>query len=95
MARREPARGSWFAAVLGLGVLAVLAFFVGALAGLVWKEPGLLLAYVRGDTAEIAWSTASTQVVAAGPPPVAGAQETQPVEKSAAARQCIERWSRG
>ena len=67
MAAREPAQGSWFGALLGLGVLAVLAFFVGALAGLAWKEPSLLFAYLRGDTTEIAWSTASGPTTARTP----------------------------
>jgi DedD protein len=62
MARHEPAGGSWFGAVLALSVLAVAAFFVGALFALAWKEPGLLFAWLRGDTTEIAWSTASDEL---------------------------------
>jgi cell division septation protein DedD len=71
------ARGGWLSAVLGLSLLAVLAFLVGAFAGLVWKEPGLVAAYVRGDTTEIAWSTASEPVVAAAPAPT-GTGEARP-----------------
>lgn len=74
MARREPVRGSWFAAVLGLSVLAVAAFVVGAVAGLLWKEPGLLVAYLRGDTTEVAWTLASAEVTPAGPAPAAEAE---------------------
>lgn len=76
MARHEPAHGSWFAAVLGLSLLAVAAFVAGALAGLVWKEPGLLMAYLRGDTTEVAWTVASAEVTPAGPAPVPEAEET-------------------
>jgi cell division septation protein DedD len=73
MARHESARGSWLGAALALSVLAVAAFFVGALFALAWKEPGLLFAWLRGDTTEIAWSTASDEVELAQLPAVAAA----------------------
>lgn len=85
MARIEPARGSWFAAVLGLSVLAVVAFIVGAVAGLVWKEPGLLLAYLRGDTAEVAWTVASSEET----PPAAPAPAPEPAAEAEPARGAV------
>lgn len=82
----RPARGSWISALLGLSLLAVVAFLVGAFAGLVWKEPELVAAYVRGDTTEIAWSTASEQVVAAAPAASGEAKPEPPVTEPAPAR---------
>ena len=77
MARRESARGGWFGALLGLGVLAAASFLMGALAGFVWKEPGLLVAYLRGETTEVAWSTASAGIEPAEPLSVAAALEPE------------------
>ena len=62
MARRERNRGSFLGAVLGLGLLASVAFVGGGVAGLLWKEPALLVAYLRGDTTEIALTTAAADV---------------------------------
>jgi cell division septation protein DedD len=84
MARREPAGGSWFGALLALSVLAVAAFFVGALFALAWKEPGLVFAWLRGDTTEIAWSTASDELTPADLPEVAAAPAGAAPEASAA-----------
>jgi len=39
-----------------LVALAAVAFALGAGAGFLWKEPGLLLAHWMGDTQEVAWS---------------------------------------
>jgi cell division septation protein DedD len=93
MARHESAVGSWFGAALALSVLAVAAFFVGALFALVWKEPGLLFAWLRGDTTEIAWSTASDEIapaelpaVAAGEAAPAAAPAPDPIAAKAAAK---------
>jgi cell division septation protein DedD len=77
MARRKSARRGWFGALLGLGVLAAASFLVGALAGFVWKEPGLLVAYLRGETTEVAWSTASAGIEPAELPQVAAAPEPE------------------
>jgi cell division septation protein DedD len=41
-----------------LVVLAAVAFVLGAGAGLLWKEPSLILADWFGDTQEVAWSQA-------------------------------------
>lgn len=77
MARQTP-RGSWLGALVGLSLLAVLAFGVGAVAGLAWKEPGLLVAYARGDTTEVAWSTAAAELSPAEAPPVAAPAPPEP-----------------
>lgn len=65
-----PSRGLW-GAILSLGVLSCLAFVVGGVAGLVWKEPGLLFAYLTGDTTEVAWAAeaGSLETVLAIPEP--------------------------
>jgi len=39
-----------------LAALAAAAFALGAGAGLLWKDPGLLVAQWMGDTQEVAWS---------------------------------------
>ncbi|MCZ6784197.1 MAG: SPOR domain-containing protein [Proteobacteria bacterium] len=80
MARRERTRGSTLGAVLGLGVLASVAFVAGGVAGLLWKEPGLLVAYLRGDTTEIALSTAAADLAAVDTPPVAALAEPRKKE---------------
>lgn len=41
-----------------LAALAAAAFVLGAGAGLLWKDPGLVLAQWAGDTQEVAWSEA-------------------------------------
>jgi DedD protein len=37
-------------------LLIVVGFTVGMVAGVAWEEPGLLLAYLTGETEEVAWS---------------------------------------
>jgi cell division septation protein DedD len=44
-----------------LVALAAVAFALGAGAGFLWKEPGLLLAHWMGGTQEVAWSDAPPQ----------------------------------
>lgn len=44
-----------------LVALAAVAFALGAGAGFLWKEPGLLLAHWMGGTQEVAWSDAPAQ----------------------------------
>jgi cell division septation protein DedD len=65
MARTEPhsrptERGStgtpWLAAGFGLVVLIVAGFGVGMVAGVAWEDPGLIFAYLTGETEEVAWS---------------------------------------
>jgi DedD protein len=71
--RGRPARdrrGLW-GALFSLTLLAGVAFVVGALAGLVWKEPGLLFAHLTGRTSEVAWGVEDPAVVAARESPPA------------------------
>ena len=42
--------------LVALAVLAIAGFTVGAVAGIIWEEPRLVLAYLTGDTTEITWS---------------------------------------
>jgi cell division septation protein DedD len=57
MARRDAVRSSWLPVLIGLAALALASFLVGALAGFAWREPGLLVAYLTGDTEAVAWSS--------------------------------------
>lgn len=67
--RNEPGR---LAAVFGLGLLIVAGFAVGMGAGLAWEEPGLMLAYLSGETEEVVWSAGEpegrAEEVAEAPP---------------------------
>jgi len=83
MAKRDSGRSSFLAVVLGLAVLGVFAFVAGGLAGILWKEPGLLFAYLRGDTTEITWNTAAQDIEPVLPP--AGAEAPPPPVLLAAA----------
>ena len=60
------------ATAAGLLLLIVVGFMVGMGAGMMWEEPGLLLAYLAGETEEVAWSAqtveGSVPQVAAPPP---------------------------
>lgn len=76
-----------------LAVLAVAAFALGAGAGLLWKEPRLVVADWMGDTQEVPWSpgeetaawpegeqaepTARAETAAAAPTPAAGEPEVE------------------
>jgi DedD protein len=77
----RPGRGIW-RALLALGALAGVAFVVGAFTGVVWKEPGLLVAYLSGDTTEVAWSS---QGPVASPSAVAKAEPETEKPKTVAA----------
>jgi cell division septation protein DedD len=52
---RDGARSSWLAALVGLVFLVIAGFGVGMVAGVVWEDPGLIFAYVTGETEEVAW----------------------------------------
>jgi len=58
--------------VAGLGLLIVAGFAAGMLAGLVWEEPGLMFAFLSGETEEVVWSAGEpggeVAEVAAAPP---------------------------
>jgi cell division septation protein DedD len=67
---RDSARSSWFAVLVGLIFLVVAGFGVGMVAGVVWEDPGLIFAYVTGETEEVAWDDspdAVSDVVARAP----------------------------
>ena len=63
MSRR---RGGWVTAALALTALVLVGFLCGALAGFLWEEPGLVIAYLSGETEEVEW--AEPGPVAAAPP---------------------------
>ena len=60
--RGEPGR---LAAAAGLGLLIVAGFAVGMLAGMVWEEPSLMLAYLSGETEEVVWGAGASEGQAA------------------------------
>jgi cell division septation protein DedD len=61
-----------------LGILIVAGFAAGVLAGALWEEPALVLAYLGGDTEEVQWAA---ETPAEGPgealPPVAAAPKPE------------------
>jgi len=56
----------WVSTLVALVVLVVVGFLCGALAGFLWQEPGLVLAYLSGKTQPVEFSETSET-----PPPVA------------------------
>jgi len=56
---RDAAGSSWLAALVGIVFLIVAGFGVGMVAGVVWEDPGLIFAYVTGETEEGAWDGSS------------------------------------
>jgi len=56
---RDAAGSSWLAALVGIVFLIVAGFGVGMVAGVVWEDPGLIFAYVTGETEEVAWDGSS------------------------------------
>ena len=52
---RDSAGSSWLAALVGLVFLVVAGFGVGMVAGVLWEDPGLIFAYVTGETEDVAW----------------------------------------
>jgi cell division septation protein DedD len=69
---REAVGSSWLAALVGLVFLVVAGFGVGMVAGVVWEDPGLIFAYLAGETEEVAWdgsSEAASDVAARAPEP--------------------------
>jgi DedD protein len=67
--REHRRRGGGITTLLALVALVVVGFFCGALAGFLWEEPGLVVAYLSGETERAEWS--DTAPVAAEPPPLA------------------------
>ena len=64
--RDDRRRGGWFTTLLALIALVVVGFLCGALAGFLWEEPGLVVAYLSGETEAVEWSDPAP--VAAEPP---------------------------
>jgi cell division septation protein DedD len=67
---RDAVGSSWVAVLVGLVFLVVAGFGVGMVAGVVWEDPGLIFAYVTGDTEDVAWddsAPAESDVAARGP----------------------------
>jgi cell division septation protein DedD len=75
----------WVSTLVALVVLVVVGFFCGALAGFLWEEPGLVLAYLSGKTEPVEFSEPGA--VAAEPPGYSDTAElaTDPHEKLGAA----------
>lgn len=71
MARRDERGTSALAVLLGLLVLGVFAFAAGGLVGLLWRDPQLMFAYLRGDTTGLEWETTMADVKPMPTPSVA------------------------
>ncbi len=88
--RKEGSRLRVMLGLVGLLLLAVPGFALGLLAGVVWREPGLVASHLTGGTREVAWegssgagsdesrAPASTSDVAAPPPAAPGARSAPP-----------------
>lgn len=94
MKRNERRRRGWVGTVFALLLLVVGGFVCGALAGFLWEEPRLVVAYLSGETENLAWSDPSAEAdagagdpppVAAAPPPQAPSAEAQPEAEAPAA----------
>jgi len=66
---QSSAGSSWVAALVGLVFLVLAGFGVGMVAGVVWEDPGLIFAYVTGETEEVAWDDPAPDVAARAPEP--------------------------
>ena len=81
--RKTGRAGSWPLGLVGLLLLALAGFGVGLLAGVAWKEPGLVSSYVFGGTEEIAWGQAESAPDAL--PAVAAETPVEPADAPAVA----------
>lgn len=67
----------WIGTLAALALLIVVGFVCGALAGFLWEEPRLVVAYLTGRTETVDWSeppaAAPGEPSVASPPPVAAA----------------------
>jgi DedD protein len=66
----------WVSTLVALVVLVVVGFLCGALAGFLWEEPGLVLAYLSGKTEPVEFSEPAA--VAAEPPGFSESAEPAP-----------------
>jgi cell division septation protein DedD len=73
--RRSPRAVNWLVTGATLLVLIAAGFSVGIVAGVVWEEPDLVMAYLSGETEEVAWSASA----GTGSVDVAAAPERAPV----------------
>lgn len=82
----ERRRRGWIGTVVALLALVLGGFVCGALAGFLWEEPRLVVAYLSGETENLAWSDpaeaeeggdAFPPAVAAAPPTAAPGVEAE------------------
>ncbi len=59
----------WVSTLVALVVLVIVGFLCGALAGFLWEEPGLVLAYLSGKTEPVEWTDAEHPADVAAEPP--------------------------
>jgi len=79
----------WISTLVALVALIVVGFLCGALAGFLWEEPGLVLAYLSGKTEPVQWNEANPpnhpeNVDVAAPPQRAATQGTELAPETAA-----------
>ena len=65
-----PRKRSPLVTLLALGVLGFLGFVSGAIGGILWEEPRLFVAYLRGETTEIDWMGERPALPGVASPPV-------------------------
>jgi DedD protein len=90
--RREGSRLRVVLGLAGLLLLAVPGFALGLLAGVVWREPGLVATHLAGGTREVAWGRPGTTGPAEAQSPaetgdVAAAPPAAPAPSGASARE--------
>jgi DedD protein len=73
----------WISTLVALVLLIVVGFLCGALAGFLWEEPGLVLAYLSGKTEPVTWNEPERAGDVAAPPP-AQAENAERARDSAA-----------
>ena len=74
--RQSSQAASWLVTVVTLLGLIVAGFAVGIVAGVIWEEPDLVMAYLSGETEEVTWNPAA----GSGTPDVAAGPASEPVD---------------